>query len=210
MPLFDISLLISSNLPVWPGDPSIQINKLSDMANGDVCNVTHISMGVHAGTHVDAPHHFLNDHRTVDDLDLYTLTGKAYLVEFSRQIDVVSDKVLSSASIPEGVERLLIKTRNSELWRQGNNNFHENFVAINNGGAEWLVQKGIKLVGVDYLSVAPFADGVPTHKTLLKAGLIAIEGLDLSNVTRGYYELFCLPLKIANADGAPARVILKS
>jgi len=209
MPIFDISLTISPKLTVWPGDPAIEFSQLSNMDKGDTCNVTHISMGVHAGTHVDSPHHFLNDNRTVDDLDLNILTGQAYLVELSHKEDVISYETLNGASIPAGVERLLIKTRNSEIWSRGGEEFFEDFVAINNDGADWLVQKGIKLVGVDYLSVAPFGDSVPTHRTLLKAGVIALEGLNLSDVSSGYYDLYCLPLKLSNSDGAPARVILK-
>ena len=210
MPIFDISLPVSPKLPVWPGDPAIQFRQMSDMNNGDVCNVTHISMSVHSGTHVDAPHHFLNNHQTVDDLDLNILTGQAYLVELSQLVNEISYEILDGASIPAGVERLLIKTRNSEIWNQGEDEFYKEFVAINNDGAEWLVQKGIKLVGVDYLSVAPFGEGVPTHRTLLNAGVIALEGLNLSQVSAGYYDLYCLPLKLSNSDGAPARVIIKN
>lgn len=209
MPIFDISLTISPKLPVWPGDPEIQIQKMSDMDKGDTCNVTHIAMGVHAGTHVDAPHHFLNDNRTVEDLDLSILTGQAFLIEFPEEVNEISYEILDGAFIPAGVERLLIKTRNSKIWDRGDEKFYEDFVAINNGGAEWLVKKGIKLVGIDYLSVAPFGDGVPTHRTLLNAGIIALEGLNLSGVSIGYYELFCLPLKLCGSDGAPARAILK-
>jgi arylformamidase len=179
------------------------------MDNGDSCNITHISMSAHSGTHVDAPHHFLNDNRTVEGLDLEVLTGQAYLVEIPGCVNEISNEVLDNALIPKGVERLLIKTRNSEIWRNNEENFTENFVAINNDGAEWLVKKGIKLVGVDYLSVAPFGEGVPTHRTLLNAGIIALEGLDLSEVSGGYYELYCLPLKLGGSDGAPARAILK-
>jgi len=209
MQIFDISLTISPKLPVWPGDPAIHFHQLSDMDKGDTCNVTHISMSVHAGTHVDAPHHFLNDNRTVDDLDLNILTGQAYLVELPDQVDEISYEILDGASIPAGIERLLIKTRNSEIWSRGAEEFYEDFVAINNDGAKWLVQKGIKLVGVDYLSVAPFGEGVPTHRTLLNAGVIALEGLNLSHVPAGYYDLYCLPLKLGGSDGAPARAILK-
>jgi len=208
MKIFDITLTISPGLPVWQGDPVIQFIQLSDMNKGDSCNVTHISMGVHVGTHVDAPHHFLNDNRTVEELDLNILIGRAYLIEITDPLDQISDKLLEEASIPPGVERLLIKTRNSELWSRGTKEFIKDFVAINNDGANWLVKKGIKLIGVDYLSVAPFGDGVPTHRTLLTAGVIALEGLNLSQVSPGYYDIYCLPLKIGDSDGAPARVIL--
>lgn len=210
MPIFDVSLTVTPKLPVWPGDPVIQFKLLSNMDNGDVCNVTHISMGVHSGTHVDAPHHFLNDNRTVEDLDLNVLVGKAYLVELPLHVDEISDEVLNCAAIPSGVERLLIKTRNSQIWGRDEKTFYEDFVAISNNGAQWLVNKGIKLVGVDYLSVAPIGEGVPTHRTLLGAGVIALEGLNLSKVSAGFYELYCLPLKLGNSDGAPARTILRN
>jgi arylformamidase len=209
MTIFDISLDISPSLPVWPGDPAIQLKQISFMDKGDVCNVSHLAMGVHAGTHVDAPHHFLNDGRTVENLDLEVLTGKAYLVQFADAKNAISEKILSEAGIPEGVVRLLIKTRNSKLWAMGEDEFSKEFVAISADGAEWLVRRGIKLVGVDYLSVAPFGEGLPTHKILLEAGIIALEGLNLSSVSQGYFELYCLPLKLMGSDGAPARAILK-
>ena len=209
MTIYDISLTISPKLPVWPGDPAIHLKQAGNMDNGDPCNVTHISMSVHSGTHVDAPHHFLNDNRTVEDLDLNVLTGKAFVIEISCEVNEITNEVLNSASIPIGVERLLIKTRNSEIWSRNEKGFIEDFVAINSDGAEWLVQNGIKLVGVDYLSVAPYGEGVETHRILLSAGIIALEGLNLSNVTGGYYELYCLPIKIDGSDGAPARAILK-
>jgi arylformamidase len=209
MEIFDVSITLSSDLPVWPGDPKIEIKQISSMDEGDVCNVSHLALGVHAGTHVDAPHHFLNDKRTAESLDLNILTGKAYLVEIDKGVDLLTSEIFGNAHIPAGIERLLIKTRNSEYWMQKESKFINNFVAINQDGANWLVQNRIKLVGVDYLSIAPFGEGVPTHVTMLKAGIIALEGLDLSSVSEGYYELFCLPLKILNSDGAPARVILR-
>ena len=209
MTIFDISLTISSKLPVWPGDPVIHLQRVGIMDNGDPCNVTHVSMSVHSGTHVDAPHHFLNDNRTVEDMDLDILTGQAFLIEVPAEVNVISNEILDGASIPLGVKRLLIKTRNSEIWSRNEEKFVDDFVAINNDGAEWIAQKGIKLVGVDYLSVAPFGEGLPTHRTLLNAGIIALEGLNLSGVSGGYYELYCLPLKISGSDGAPARAILK-
>jgi arylformamidase len=209
MAIFDISLTISQELPVWPGDPAISLQQVSTMDKGDVCNVTHLSMSVHAGTHVDAPHHFLNDKRTVEKLDLNVLNGQAYVIEFPSEIKEIDFKNLECATIPSGVERLLIRTRNSEIWRLSEKKFQEDFVAIVEDGAQWLVKKGIKLVGVDYLSVAPFGKSVPTHQILLKAGVIALEGLDLSKISGGFYDLYCLPLKLSGSDGAPARAILK-
>ena len=208
MTIFDISLTISPELPVWPGDPVINLKLVSSMDKGDICNVSYLALGVHAGTHVDAPHHFLNDKRTVETLQLDTLVGPAFLINLGNNVDVISEEVLASASIPPQVKRLLIKTRNSELWASEEKTFKKDFVAISEDGARWLVQKDIKLVGVDYLSVAPFGMGVPTHQVLLQAGIIALEGLNLNNIPEGYYDLYCLPLKLLGSDGAPARAIL--
>lgn len=123
-------------------------------------------------------------------------------------IDEINADALDRMPIAEGTIRILFGTRNSHLWARGINQFQEDFTAISPDGAEWLISHGIKLVGVDYLSVACFTDPVPTHLTLLKAGVIILEGLDLSLVLRGFYDLFCLPLKIMGTDGAQARAIL--
>jgi len=209
MQIIDITLTLSPTLPVWPGDPSIQLNQVSFMDNGDACNVSNLEMGVHAGTHVDAPRHFLNNNFTVEKMSLDIMVGEAYLTHFDEEVRAISSSQLENASIPRDVERLLIKTRNSRFWETGDEVFHENFVAILPDGAEWLVNRGIKLVGVDYLSVAPFGEGTATHRILLEAGIVALEGLNLSTVTTGYFELVCLPLKLKGSDGAPARVILR-
>jgi arylformamidase len=116
--------------------------------------------------------------------------------------------VLEAANLPAGITRLLFRTRNSDYWARGINEFQTSFVAVPLDGAEWLVQRGIKLVGVDYLSVSPYKNSRPTHEALLKAGTVIVEGLDLSKVQQGFYDLYCLPLKIAGSDGAPARAIL--
>lgn len=209
MQIIDISLDVSPSLPVWPGDPLIKLTQVSFMDKGDACNVTNLQMGVHAGTHVDAPHHFLNDFQTVEKLDLHKLIGETYLVEFSDDIEIISYPQLETASIPVGIKRLLIKTRNSKIWENGDNLFHKEFVAISPEGSQWIVDHGIKLVGIDYLSVAQFGKGTVTHQILLSAGIIALEGLNLSLVSPGFYELICLPIKLKGSDGAPARVILR-
>lgn len=208
MPIYDISLAISPYLPVWPGDPPIKMPQTVSMDAGAEYNLTRLDISAHTGTHVDAPHHFLNDGRTVESLPLEVLTGPCYVLQLPDDIDEISADVLGRTSLPTGVPRILFGTRNSKLWARGENTFQEDFVAITPDGAEWLVAQGIKLVGVDYLSVAPYSDSVPTHQILLKAGVVALEGLNLSQVPRGFYDLYCLPLKLAGADGAPARAIL--
>jgi arylformamidase len=208
--IYDITLGISPVLPVWPGDQAIVLEQVKSMDDGAHSNVTRLGMSAHTGTHVDAPHHFLNDHRTVEQLSLEILTGKCFVLNLSSVAGHITADVLRSANIPEGTLRLLIKTKNSARWQAGEKEFFAGFQGISEDGARWLVEKGIKLIGIDYLSVAPYKQSVPTHTVLLKAGVIALEGVDLSAVNQGEYDLYCLPLKLIGSDGAPARVILIS
>ena len=207
MPIHDISLVISESLIVWPGDPEVKITQTSHLDKGDAATVTRLDMGAHAGTHVDAPAHFIAGGSGVDTLHLDVLVGPALVVQ-SLEADALSADVLERLAIPPGAERVLFRTRNSDRWARGEREFDENFVAITEDGARWLVERGIRLVGVDYLSVAPFDEPVPTHQIILRAGVIAVEGLNLSGIVPGVYQLVCLPLKIAGSDGAPARAIL--
>ncbi len=208
MMIHDVSVPISPATPVWPGDPAVVLEKISSMDAGAHDNVSRLACGVHTGTHVDAPHHFLNDHRTVELLSLNVLTGPAQVVEIPMDVKVINAQVLEDARLPAGLERLLLKTSNSQLWERGGEPFFTGFVGISADGADWLVRSGVKLVGIDYLSVAPYHESIPTHRALLSAGVIIVEGLDLSAVKPGGYGLYCLPLKLVGSDGAPARVIL--
>lgn len=207
MVIHDISVTISESLAVWPGDPAIRISQPSHLERGDMATISRLDFSVHSGTHVDAPAHFIQGGPGVDALDLNVLVGPA-LVVHELETDILSAQVLASLQIPPGTERLLIRTRNSDNWARRDAAFDEGFVAISEDGAYWLVERGVRLVGVDYLSVAPYAEPVATHHVLLGAGVIALEGLDLSHIAPGLYQLVCLPLKIAGGDGAPARVIL--
>ena len=208
MTIYDISLTISPNLPTWPGDPALELEQIESMDKGAHANVTHLSAAVHLGTHVDAPHHFLNDGRTVENLPLEVLTGPCYVTQLPDGIEAITAEVLDRSEITSEMKRVLFGTSNSHLWAKGETAFQTDFVAITEDGAEWLVERGIQLVGVDYLSVAPYGESVPTHTVLLKAGVVVVEGLNLSKIVRGFYDLYCLPLKIAGSDGAPARAIL--
>ena len=208
MTIYDISLTISPTLPTWPGDPPLELELIESMDKGAHDNVTRISASVHLGTHVDAPHHFLNDGRTVESLPLDVLTGPCYVTQLPDGVEAITSEVLDRSEISSEMKRVLFGTRNSHLWAKGESKFQTDFVAITEDGAEWLVEHEIQLVGVDYLSVAPYGDSVPTHTVLLKAGVVIVEGLNLSQVMRGFYYLYCLPLKIAGSDGAPARAIL--
>jgi arylformamidase len=208
MKIYDVTLPISPEMPVWPGDPAVVLQQVSSIDAGAHSNVSRLACGVHTGTHVDAPHHFLNDHRTVEALSLDVLAGPAAVVQVPEEVDAVSAEVLERAAIPSGTVRLLLKTRNSRLWQRQEKEFFTAFVGILADGAEWLVQHEIKLVGVDYLSVAPYKQSGPTHRTLLEAGIIIVEGLNLNAILPGIYTLYCLPLKLVGSDGAPARTIL--
>jgi len=207
MAIYDISLTISPEMPTWPGDPAVELAQVEFIDQGANANVSQLSFSLHTGTHVDAPHHFLNDGRTVESLPLDVLTGPCFVVRLDEGIASITADVLEAARLPEGVTRLLFRSRNSDTWAKGVTSFQTDFVAVTLDGAEWLVRRGIRLVGVDYLSVAPYKNSRPTHEVLLKASVVILEGVNLSAVAQGSYDLYCLPLKIA-ADGAPARAIL--
>ena len=208
MTIYDISLSISPNLPTWPGDPGLKLEQYASMDKGEHYNATQISSSVHLGTHVDAPRHFLNDGNTVEQLPLEVLTGPCYVTQLPDGIEAITAEVLDRTEITSEMKRVLFGTSNSHYWAKGESRFQTDFVAITEDGAEWLVERGIQLVGVDYLSVAPYEESIPTHTVLLKAGVVIVEGLNLANIMRGFYDLYCLPLKIAGSDGAPARAIL--
>lgn len=207
MRTYDISLKITPDLPTWPGDPKIQFQMLSHIPNGDTANGTAISMSVHTGTHVDAPLHFINDGNSVDEIVLKTLIGRAFVL-YLPDVDLITAEVLEKAELPPRTRRVLLKTRNSELWAKNVKEFREDFVAVSPDGAQFLADRGVQLVGIDYLSVAPFDEPVRTHQILLGAGIVIVEGLDLSEVSDGRYNLYCLPINLGGVEGAPARAIL--
>src|SRR5512145_272307 len=180
MTIYDISLTISASLPTWPGDPGIELVQFEAMDSGAHVNVTRISSSVHIGTHVDAPRHFLSDGSTVEQLPLDVLTGPCYVAQLPDGIEAITSEVLDRTKITSEMKRVLFGTRNSHLWARCESKFQTDFVAITEDGAEWLVERGVQLVGVDYLSVAPYSDTIPTHLTLLKAGVVVVEGLNLS------------------------------
>ena len=207
MRTYDVTLTISHDMPVWPGDVQPTLEMKSSIAAGGTANTSQITLSVHTGTHVDAPHHFLDNGRTVEGLSLDVLIGRAYVLHLP-DVDVITAGLLEHADITPRTRRLLFKTRNSEYWAKGIKEFQPNFVGISADAAQFLVDRNVRLVGVDYLSVAPYKKSVPTHQILLRAGVVVVEGLDLSQVSQGRYTLHCLPLKMGGSDGAPARVIL--
>jgi arylformamidase len=194
--IHDVSVPLRTGMVVYPGDPEFSIERVMSLAAGDVANVSRIDLGVHTGTHVDAPLHFVDGASSVEALDLDVLVGPAVVVEVPGTGDIGADAVV------DGAERILFKTRNSAAWAE--DGFYEDYASISPEAATRLVEVGARLVGVDYLSVG----GVETHRTLLRAGVIAVEGLDLRGIEPGTYTLVCLPLKLDGSDGAPARAIL--
>jgi arylformamidase len=204
--ILDISVPIHPAMHVWPGDPPVAIERVSSMADGAHDNVSRVDFGVHAGTHVDAPVHFIADGVGVDRVPLDALIGPALVVDATHLDRHLDAAVLDALGIPPGTDRVLFKTTNSELWASAG--FETDFVGVTEDGARWLVERGVRLVGIDYLSIAPYGDSVPTHRVLLGAGVTILEGTDLRGVEPGAYDLLCAPLRIVDADGAPARAFL--
>jgi arylformamidase len=208
MRVIDISLTVCPEMPVWPGDEKVDLHRTSKIEDGESANVTHISASAHTGTHVDAPYHFLPDGNTVENLSLDALVGPVQVVQLTSNIEVISGEVLENLKIEPVVERVLFKTHNSEIWKKPERPFSKHFVGIDESGARYLVEHKIKLVGIDYLSIAPFKNTRAPHEILLAAGIVILEGVNLLEVHAGKYTLCCLPLKLKGADGAPARVVL--
>jgi arylformamidase len=206
MKLIDVSVPLDENLPTYPNNTPFTLEAIKRIARGDSSNVSTLHMSAHCGTHVDAPRHFFDDGAGTDGLPLEMLVGRTRVIEVTSRKGVAAGD-LSAIDLTEEV-RVLIKTVNSRLW--GSASFHADYVGVTESGARYLVEHGIKVVGVDYLSVEEFRKpGAPAHHVLLGAGTIVIEGLNLRDVEPGIYEMFCLPLRIVGADGAPARVVLR-
>ena len=206
-PWIDISVPLRDAMIHWPNDPPVSVKRVKDIEHGAKANLSLISIGTHSGTHVDAPIHFVREGKGVDRIPLDTAVGKARVIEIRDHESIKTDE-LTTHRILRG-ERILFKTRNSpDVWQK--DKFVEDFVFISDAAADFLVNRGIQLVGVDYLSAGSFKyGGSYVHKTLLSGGVWIIEGLNLSKVPPGKYDFICLPLRIVGGDGAPARVILK-
>lgn len=207
-PWIDVTVGLQDGMPHWPGDPACKIRRVVSMADGSVCNLTHLSMSAHTATHMDAPRHFIADGQTMEQMPLEAVIGRCRVIEMKSRSQITA-KELQSVRLRRG-ERVLFKTRNSSRsWKM--QEFDKDFISIRQDAAAYLVERGVQTVGVDYLSIGGFEkDGVETHQIMLGAGIWVIEGLDLSQVKPGAYDLICLPLKIIGADGAPCRVVLRS
>ena len=209
MAVIDVTIPLNSRIPTWPGSAGFRIRWAKRLKNGDDCNNSVFETDSHVATHIDAPYHFIENGETVDEISLDTLVGPCLVIDLPG-VQKVSASELSAADIDASVSRLLIRTDNSRLWTNGQTAFTKNYAALTADAADWLVSREIKLVGIDYLSIGGYADGVRTHQILLNAGIVAVEGLNLWKVAPGMYELICLPIKVQGAEGAPARVILRN
>ncbi len=210
MPIYDVTVPLSNELPTYPGDPGIQIGDWRSIANGDSANVSVVNFGAHTGTHVDAPAHFIDGAPKIESLPLDALIGECVVVEVPEDHLVVEEAFVKE-HVPPGTKRVLFKTRNSAFWKT--TEFHKDFTYLDMPAANWLCDQGAKLVGIDYLSIEKFkSPGHPTHLALLSKGVVIVEGLNLADVPPGKYELICLPLRLRSrmGDGAPARAVLRT
>jgi arylformamidase len=204
--LLDVSVPLREGLPAYPGNPPFELQPLKRIAEGGSSNVSRLMLGTHTGTHVDAPKHFFDDGAGVDGLALNLLIGRARVIDISKRGGITAGD-LEAAGLREDL-RVLFKTPNSALWNS--DTFHEDYAHLTEAGARYLVDQGVKVVGIDYLSIEQFKKpGAPAHRMLLSNGVIIIEGLNLADAEPGMYEMYCLPLLVAGGDGAPARVVLK-
>jgi arylformamidase len=207
MTIYDITLPITEETITWPGHPAVVIEKPFHLERGDHATITSLCTGLHNGTHVDAPCHFLSGGSGIEALPLEVLIGPAQVVEVG-DAQAISAGVLETLRVADTTERLIFHTSNSRFWERGEERFQEDYVALTADGAQWLVDHGVRLVGTDYHSVAPFGDTAPVHRILLAADVVLLETLDMTGVPAGFYQLVCLPLNVVGSDGAPARAVL--
>jgi arylformamidase len=202
----DISRPVGPETPIWPGSPGVNLVPLMQVASGDVANVSRIDIEAHTGTHIDAPRHFVEGGATVDAIDLEVLIGEVVVAEV--QGDKIGAAELERLALPMGTRRLILRTGASHDARYESAPFRQDFPALTADGARWVVEHGIDLIGIDYLSIQRFDDPPDVHHVLLDAGVVILEGLRLTDVAPGVYTLVCLPLHVIGAEAAPARAIL--
>lgn len=210
MKVYDVTVPISEGVPIYEGDPRVKIDSVRQLAAGDAANVSNVCFGAHTGTHVDAPNHFIEGTRRVEDLDLDKLIGKCRVVELEDSVISIEPEHLGPL---DGVERIIFKTSNSSFWNSPERGFRTDFAYVSTATARILADRGMKLVGIDYLSIEEFGSkDHATHRALLEKEVVILEGLDLRLVPAGDYELVCLPLKYVGStgDGSPARTILRT
>jgi arylformamidase len=198
--------LVPGRVPVYPGDTELEVTRVQARAEGEDANVSRLVCSLHCGTHVDGPVHFFDGRAGVEVVAAEALIGPVWVVDATSSPAMLDAARIDQLDLPTGASRVLFKTTNSALWDDPS--FVEDFVAVTADGAAALVERGVRTVGIDYLSIAPYDDPAPTHEVLLGAGVAIIETLDLRAVEPGAWHLTCLPLRIPGADGAPARALL--
>ena len=206
--IVDISVALKAPLPLWPGSVGFRLTRTLRLEAGDPANVSRLDCDIHVGTHLDVPRHFLQHGITVDQVPLATLVGTAVVADLP-DVPWITAADLERLALPAEVPRLLLRTRNSRLWTDGVTEFRPDYVALTEDAARWVVARGMRLVGIDYLSIQRYQDGPAVHQILLGSGVIILEGLNLADAAPGVYELVCLPLRLIGAEGAPARAILR-
>lgn len=206
--IIDISVDISENMVLWEGDAGVKARWVMTLAKGDAYNLTRLYMSVHQGTHIDAPLHFLEDGYSTDHFPLEAMIGPVQVVRVDDKIDLITQNVLEQCAIHADSKRILFRTRNSNYWKSGDRSFHKDYCGITSDGARYLAGLGMRLVGLDYLSVSPISDLEEPHRILMRKGIVILETLNLAEVIPGMYNLYCLPLKLVGTEGSPARVIL--
>ena len=205
--LIDISVPITDNMLNWLGDAPVKVYKSASYQSGDEFSVTRLEMGAHTGTHIDAPHHFLEKGSTIEKLNVNKLIGKCKVIEIKNR-HMIDAECLKKYKIEEN-DRIIIKTDNSNyLWYK--KEFQKDFVSLTPDAADYLANKKIIMVGIDYLSIGAYEGGEETHRILMGADIWIMEGAYLNDVAPGEYRLICLPLKIVGSDGAPARAVLET
>jgi arylformamidase len=205
--IFDISLPLHSALPVWPGDPSAVIEQTQAIDRGDLYNSSRLQCSLHWGTHIDAPFHLIQSSWSIDQIPAEILLGKVQVLDVGESPSITRT-VLVEYKL-KSQERIIFKTGNSRFWDEKPLKFHPEFTALTADAAEYLLQLGVRLVGIDYLSLDSYeSKDLPVHKILYRKNVVGVEGLDLRKVSPGEYDLVCLPLKVLRGDGAPARVML--
>lgn len=207
MRLLDLTVPVTAGLTVWPGDLPVDIHVESSFAAGDGCTVTSLRLSSHTGTHVDAPGHFVPGGAGLSAMPLEVLVGPAWVADLG-QVEQITVADLEGAGLPAHVDRLLLRTRNSARWADPAAPFDPGYAGVTREAADWLVARGVRLLGVDGLSAAPYDDMVEPHQRLLGAGLVLVEALDLREADDGWWWLCCLPLRVDTPDGAPARAVI--
>jgi arylformamidase len=204
----DVTFTVEQGMTVWPGDDPVQLYRQQKIEDGANANVSFLGLSVHTGTHIDAPFHFLKEGYGVEQIPLDLLIGEAQVIQIPEEIKIIDSTTLEKTVIKPGIKKVLFKTAVSLQRIQLTQGFKTDFVGVAADAAQMLVDKGINVIGIDYLSIAPYKNSRPTHEILLNANRLIIEGLNLADVDEGLYTLYCLPLKLKGSDGAPARVIL--